>query len=339
MRFSGGPLAALALLVLQPIPSAALAAVVEDPGQGPVELERSGTRASQLSAIAHVEGERYYTAGERGRVYTARIELDPKTGRILATGLEGGVRLAGARDVEGIALTGRNTLLACDEVGPAIREHRLADGSVAGTISVPAVFHRARINRSLESLSLAEDGQTLWTANEESLRVDGPRSNGEGGSVVRLQRFRATEAGFEPDGQWAYRTDPWPGGPMGGWESSGVVDLLATPGGDMLVLERSFSDRGFRARIYQVAFEKASDTSKHASLEGEPFTPVAKTLLWEANRLGFNFEGITLGPPLASGARSLLLVADDSGVLTPHLYALRLRDGAPSGAPQSPPSP
>jgi hypothetical protein len=38
-----------------------------------------------------------------------------------------------------------------------------------------------------------------------------------------------------------------------------------------------------------------------------------KSLLWERRFPFSNFEGMTLGPPLAGGRRSILLVSDDGG--------------------------
>jgi hypothetical protein len=43
------------------------------------------------------------------------------------------------------------------------------------------------------------------------------------------------------------------------------------------------------------------------------FVPAAKTLLWQRGFPFSNFEGMALGPPLAGGRRSLILVSDDGG--------------------------
>ena len=108
----------------------------------------------------------------------------------------------------------------------------------------------------------------------------------------RLQRF---DPEGRPSGQWAYRADPRPGGPIGGLERAGVVDLLSLPGGELLVLERTFSDRGFRARIHQVDLRNATDVSDLSTLAGADFEPARKRLLWEGHQLAMNFEGWTRG--------------------------------------------
>jgi hypothetical protein len=205
-------------------------------------------------------------------------------------------------------------VLASDETGPAIREYRLSDGAVLGSVAVPAIFSQIRANFSLESLSQRvaanPSDDALWTANEEALLVDGPLSTSSAGTIVRLQRY---DSALAPNGQWAYVTDPYPGGPFLNQQRSGVADLLALENGELLLLERSFSDQLFRARIYQVDLTGATDTTALTSLATDSFTPVTKALLWQVAGVAQNYEGLAVGPPLASGDRSLLLVSDDGG--------------------------
>ena len=138
---------------------------------------------------------------------------------------------------------------------------------------------------------------------------------------MRLQRF---DDMLTPDGQWAYITQPFPGTPFFDQERSGVSDLLALPGGEPLVLERSFSSVLFRSRIYEVDFAGATDTPSIVNLDLTPFTPVAKTLLWERVGGTENYEGLTLGPMLDDGDQSLLLVSDNGGGSSQALHALRI---------------
>jgi hypothetical protein len=116
-------------------------------------------------------------------------------------------------------------------------------------------------------------------------------------------------------------------------ERSGVSDLLALPDGRLLVLERELGGTfipDFRNRIYLVDFTGATDTSAISSLNSATFTGLTKTLLWEGNFANDNFEGITLGPQLANGDYSIILVSDDGGGTNAQsLYALRI-----SGVPE-----
>jgi hypothetical protein len=107
------------------------------------------------------------------------------------------------------------------------------------------------------------------------------------------------------------------------------VGVLALPGGQLLVLERSagliaYPDLDFRNRIYLVDLAGATDVTGLASIASGSFTPAAKTLLWEGFFGDDNFEGIALGPELAGGGRSLLLVSDDGSGFQQSALALRL---------------
>jgi len=303
------------------------AVTVTDPGHGPTPLAAGSPGASQLSGIAYAGADRYYAVSDAdATVFELVIQIDPASGAIISATVEDSQALVPGSDLEGVVyhpLGG--SVLVSDEQGPAVREYRLSDGALLSALTLPPIYDQVRSNLSLESLSMrvAASGSddALWTANEEALLVDGPVSSASSGSVVRLQRFDAT---FAADVQWAYVTDPYPGAPFLGQERSGVADLLALPGGELLVLERSFSTALFRVRLYQVDFGAATDTSALASLATDPFTPVGKTLLWERGGGMENFEGLTLGPPLDAGDHSLVLVSDDGSGAAQSLYPLRV---------------
>jgi hypothetical protein len=318
-----------------------LSAEINDPGQGAVDLLRGRTGAFGLSGITHVVDDRYYAVSDQAhRLFALDIRIDRNTGRITESQIDKMSVLADARDTEGIALGGPESVWVCDEVGPAVREHRIDDGSVVHTLEMPSIFTNARRNYSLEALSIDSTGR-MWFANEEALRVDGPKSSAERGSLVRLQRFdrSATDRDWVPSGQWAYQTDPIPGQPMGKFSRSGVVDLLALSTGPLLVLERGLGSGGIRSRIYSVDWSRATDTRALGFLIDSDVVPVQKRLLWEGAALGDNFEGMALGPILEAGDRSLILISDDGGATLPRLYALRIRlnpEPLPDGASAPP---
>jgi hypothetical protein len=112
----------------------------------------------------------------------------------------------------------------------------------------------------------------------------------------------------------------------------GVVDLLVAPGGELLVLERALTGSGFAVRIFAIDFAGASDVSRAPSLaQLGSVTPVGKRKLWERSGGFQNFEGMALGPELASGGRLVLVVSDGGGRRPPTLLALRLRFDAAAG--------
>jgi hypothetical protein len=322
----GSRLAVVAAVLLV-LCSAAPGATIVDPGQGPVALAPGTPGAAELSGLAYAGAGRYYAVTDSGgTLFELVIPVDATSGEILSASVVNSLALAAGTDLEGLVqhpLGG--SVFVSDETGPAIREYRLTDGAVLSSVTVPAIFSQVRNNLSLESLAMRVGPGTtddaLWTANEESLLVDGPVSTASAGTVVRLQRFDKT---WTADGQWAYVTDPYPGAPFLGLERSGVADLLALPNGELLLLERSFSSSLFRARIYQVDFAGATDTSALASLAIDPYTPVGKTLLWEVSGVSENYEGLAVGPQLDAGDWSLLLVSDSGGGTPQSLYPLRV---------------
>lgn len=270
------------------------------------------------------------------------VQLDVSfntAGAVSSAVVAGGLTLPLSRDFEGIAYTDsqRNSVFLSDETssGMGLREFSLADGALLQTIAMPAVFANVRSNYGLESLTRQRGGQTMWTANEEALTVDGLLSSTTAGSVVRLQQFDSAGNQLTAARQLAYGTEPVhrstnddPTNP-GALSRSGLVDLVALPDGRLLALERSFvradfiiPDAGsqYRNSIFLLDLAGATDVSDFtAGLIGETYDPVGKALLWSAthgvlssNPIG-NFEGLALGPQLGSGNHVLLGIVDWPG--------------------------
>jgi cysteine-rich repeat protein len=302
--------------------------MVADPGQGAVPLLGAGAGdAAELSGITWTGGTSFAAVSDNGGpMFSLSVDLDTADGSIIAATLGAGTPLAGS-DLEGIAFQpATGNVFVSDESGPQIRIHRFSDGAVVGSVALPPVYSAARPNLSLEALAWDNFGGFLWTANEEALSVDGPVSTLAAGTTVRLQRF---DGSLQPAGQWAYVTDPLPGDiPPAGRdvEVSGVPGLIALPDGSLLALERALGNGvAIRHRLYQVDVSAATDTTAISALAGATFAPATKTLLWERNVLLTNYEGGTVGPPLADGAFSVLLVSDNGSNLNQTLYPLAVR--------------
>jgi hypothetical protein len=281
-----------------------------------------GLGNAELSGITRQSGDRYLAVADSGaQLVSLDVTVDATTGAITQVASPGSTTLSPGVDLEGVAWSAsRGTVFVSDEVGAAIREYDPITGSSVGSVAVPAVFGNARNNLSLESLTLAPDESALWTANEAALTVDGPTATPSAGTWVRLQRF---DASLNADLQLAYLSEAFTG-------ILGVTDLLALPGGGLLALERTLGIPGFGASLFAIDASSASDVSGVADLSAGGFQAVTKQLLWSAVTGQENFEGIALGPTLARGERSLLLVSDGGGNRPPTLLGLRIALPEPS---------
>jgi len=315
--------------VFLPAGWAVAAPMIVDPGQGVVPLPGGTTGAAELSGITHVGGNRYLAVGDNGAkaVWHLDIAIDGATGRIASATVSGSLAVPGlGSDSEGIAYrAATGSVFVADEVASTIGQFDTVGGATLAPVAVPSIFTPTNVqgNFGLEALAFGAGG--LWTANEEALVPDGPVSSTTAGSWVRIQRFDAT---LGPAGQWAYRTDPISAmSSLTTAERSGVVDVLPWDSATLLVLEREFGGAvpGFRSRLYGVEVDSGSDVSNVATLAAGGFTPLTKTLLWERSFSALapsNFEGMSFGPLLADGSRSLLLVSDNGGGIRQDLYAL-----------------
>lgn len=97
----------------------------------------------------------------------------------------------------------------------------------------------------------------------------------------------------------------------------GVNEIIALDrGGHFLTLERSNGSAGLSAKIWQIATGSATDTSSIKSFRASPnVRSIRKKLVLDLATLGIkldNLEGMAIGPRLADGSSSLILVSDDN---------------------------
>ena len=203
-------------------------------------------------------------------------------------------------------------------------------GSVAGTAPGDRGI---RNNLAFESLTLSTDGRTLYTATENALVQDGPASTTASGSPSRILSFDLATG--MPGAEWVYEVAPvvLPPVPAGGFATNGLVELLAVGDREFIAVERSFAvgaatpgtgpnglPTGNTIRLFHVDTRGATDVSGLASLGGESYVPVAKTLLADLSDFRHddgsalaldNIEGITFGP-MVDGKPTLILVSDNN---------------------------
>jgi len=276
-----------------------------------------------VSAIVWAGGDSYIGAADRdGVIYRITFPLDgsPQVDDLFRlTDASGQPWSDDAIDVEGLAIDG-DDLLAASEVGPTVRRFD-ASGRLLDEYDVPTRFRVAPegdggLNETFESLSIDPSGASLWTANEQPLGADGFDSDGRG--RVRLLRFQLADGGFAAGSEFEYLTEP----------EQGLSELQVVDDSHLLALERGFSlFTGFTARVYLISIGDATDVSAIDGLADRDVMPVSKRLLvdlgqcpvtpdgdppGEFSPLLDNFEGMTFGPALPDGRRSLVLISDDN---------------------------
>ncbi|MEV5835842.1 esterase-like activity of phytase family protein [Nocardia sp. NPDC052112] len=188
-----------------------------------------------------------------------------------------------------------------------------------------------RQNLALEGATFAAGGALFVTCVEGPLLQDGPVATVKTGATSRI----TVQARFGPLlAQYAYPMEPVfaESSPEPGQGMNGIASILAADPLDptkFLVLERSYVlGVGNKIRIYEADTNGATNILD-ASLGTA--RPVTKRLLVDLADLGLdpidNIEGMTWGPRLPSGERTLVLVSDNnfSDMQVTQIVALAVR--------------
>ena len=207
---------------------------------------------------------------------------------------------------------------------PFVR-HADSGGRYLATLPTPAMFNvskeevGSRNNMTFEALSFASDGKSLWLGMEAALYQDGPLATPDNGSVVRITRL---DRAGKVLGQYAYPIEPVASRPGPGREAdNGVSEILAVNDHQVLVVERAGvanADGVYtnHVRIYEMETQGATDVQALPALAGATYVPARKRLLLDLEKTGLarvdNIEGISWGPRLENGRRSLVLISDDN---------------------------
>ena len=282
------------------------------------------------------------------RFYTIQLTVDPAG--IEAVKLKAVTTLkdktgnpypAGSIDPEGIVLSPRRSLFISSEgdtqtgIPPFIDEFDLQTGAWQSSLPIPNRYlpnpdqtRGVRNNQGFESLTLsassndAREPFRLFAAVESSLQQDLPAANLPQASPqatppagsLRFLHYLVGETQRLLISEHLYLLEP----PPEGSEALGLTDLLVIDqGGHFLSLERSFGLGGLSGKLFQLSTGGATDIAPIDSLAAgsEGIMPIQKRLLLDLGELGIpldNFEGLSFGPQLPDGSKSLILVSDDN---------------------------
>lgn len=257
-----------------------------------------------------------------------RIGLTLDSGTALTTPSGPGV------DGEAVRFSGKGGLFWASEgdkargIAPGV--FHLAPGApTSAPVPLPDALHVApdgqsgpRANRSFEGLSLAKDG-SLWIGLEAPLLQEGELPTTVNGAYTSLVHLTPGKA----DATWyAYPLEPIARQLPGKLADNGLSEMLHLEGDRALVLERSGSQQedGSFTFVTRLFCAKPGGETLPDGRQAMRKFPVA-----ELNALGpferTNFEGLSFGPRLPDGSRSLILVSDNGYEAEPTvLLVLRL---------------
>ncbi len=291
--------------------------------QLPVGSQWQGTEVGGLSGLTYDQRQQQFYAisddRQQPRFYTLEITpetIDPK-GVTFLQQTNGEVYPPNTADTEGIALTPEGHLVISSEgvtataSPPWIEEFERENGRNIAALPIPKYYQQGiRNNLGFEALTLSPAGDRLFVGVESALAQD-VRPNIP--IYCRLLHYLRGDVAPVLLAEHLYPLDPSEA------VFNGLVELLALDnGGHFLSLERTYSPGvGHGVKLFEVSLAGATDTLGMATLPVDLRTirPVQKRLILDLKTLGIpltNLEGMSFGPPLADGARSLYIIGDNN---------------------------
>lgn len=176
-----------------------------------------------------------------------------------------------------------------------------------------------RRNGVFEGLTFGDGYKNIYVSVEEPIYEDGSRAAlGDTSAWIRVLKYNVEKKSLLA--QYAYQVDPVVRVPVpaNGFKINGVSDILEIGQNQLLFIERSSSAgrTDCNIRVYIGDVSRATNIASVASLKDvKTVTPVNKKLLFNMDSLGMyidNIEGVTFGPVLPNGNRTLLFVADNN---------------------------
>lgn len=188
-----------------------------------------------------------------------------------------------------------------------------------------------RQNGVLEGMTFADDYRTLYVNVEEPLYEDGPRADLMNKPYfIRILKFDARTKTC--NAQYIYPLSPvaYPPTPADGFKINGVPDILNIGKDKLLVIERSFSTGRLACtiKVFEADLTDVTNVSDKPYSANVPYAApgaaiphkspsriINKKLLLNMDDLGIyidNIEGVTFGPTLPNGHKTLIFVADNN---------------------------
>ena len=300
-----------------------------------------GIPAANYSGITPLGGDSFAVVDDKSPsagFYVFHIHMDSLTGKILSLSrspFRGEIEAEKA-DCEGIAYRPQTqTVFISDERTQAIREFQM-DGQPTGhQLQIPPGFSPEDIesNAGFEALAYDSAAHCFWTVTENPLKADAPY----GSARQQVLRLLAFGDDLQPLAQYPYLMEPAQLKNNGKYYAYGISALLAPGDGSLLILERELNVPGgyvgakTSIRIFRVAisdWQPQPFGNSLTELPAEAFPPKQEIASFvthiNLSHMNYgNFEGMCLGPRLADGRFTLLLLSDSQAGAGNNLFHLK----------------
>jgi hypothetical protein len=176
-----------------------------------------------------------------------------------------------------------------------------------------------RRNSAFEGITFDETFSNVFVAMEEPLFEDGPRADTvENGATSRIYKFDVRTG--KSTAQFAYPLEKvaFPPSPKNKFRINGISEILHAGNDELITVERSFSTGRLpcTVKVFLTDISTATDISDVPSLKDtSAIQTVRKKLLYNLDDLGIyidNVEGVSFGPILPNGNRTLIFITDNN---------------------------
>lgn len=306
------------------------------------DLKIDGTVTGGLSGVDFHEGELYMVSDQPSnpRLYTGKIHISGE--KIDSVSIENVTRITASEeilreehlDLEGILFDPQTEQFTFASEG-AIKKGKdpmvfttSKIGDLKSSFSVPENFRaesskKPRNNGTFEGLARSYDDKGIWVAMELPLKTDGPKPKLiRTKSPVRITYFDKETK--EATKQFPYMLEPIAKIPWLYFAVNGVTDLLEYAPDKFLILERGYASghgsKGNTVRIFDVDASLGTNILDRNNLRVTFYNPAKKKLLFDfkwvkkylSQEIIDNIEGVTFGPVLPNGNRSIILISDNN---------------------------
>ena len=310
-------------------------------------MKRWGIPAGNYSGIAHIGGDRYALVSDKQTAdgwtevsirFLPSGDIDAM--QFIAHHFDNETR-GKARDSEGIAYVPGRGFFVCAESDQKILELS-EDGTPTGrSLAVPSQFNTSNIfsNYGFEALTYDAERGIFWTTTEQGLRSDAAAPTDFASPMPALLRLQSFSPDLQPQQQFAYATEVPATRHAPQHFAFGVPELLAINDTTLLVMERELNipKRYNRARcsirLFSVnpspdrAIADTSlplrETDRNRFLRKTPLFAFSTGIRLMGRKNFANYEGMCLGPKLADGGQTVLLVSDSQGRAGNSLFRLK----------------